>query len=77
MCLPRSLARLEGREAPAASFRSPVARDYPSCPAAVFSGRRGFNCSFKERVKPWTQYWKMEDKELHNLFTKSTLVDNW
>jgi len=39
----RALAHPEGKKAPAAPFRSPVTRDYPSRPAAGFSCRRGLD----------------------------------
>lgn len=58
----RALAHPEGKKAPAAPFRSPVTRDYPSRPAAGFSYRRGLDCSIKEQFTPCPMAEKREAK---------------
>jgi len=64
-----TIARLKGRAAPAATFLSPVARDYPSCALGGFFRPPRLNCSIKERDEVVMRFVKRKGFVIYNLFT--------
>jgi hypothetical protein len=64
-----AVARLKGRAAPAATFLSPVARDYPSRALGGFFRPPRCDCSIKERDDDAFRECARKDFLIHIFFT--------